>query len=268
MEKTIFEISKMDCPSEENIIRIKLDEISSIVHLDFDIQNRKLTIFHNGEIEQIEKFIIELKLGGKKILTQQTDQTEFEENKDQKKLLWSVLAINFIFFIIEMTTGMISKSMGLVADSLDMLADSFVYGISLIAVGGTVIKKKSIAKLAGYFQITLAIVGFLEVVRRFFGKEKLPDFSTMIVISVFALIANGICLYILQKSKSKEEAHIKASMIFTSNDVIINLGVIIAGVLVNWLSSNKPDLIIGTIVFVLVIQGAFRILKIANSKTN
>ena len=54
----------------------------------------------------------------------------------------------------------------------------------------------------------------------------------------------------------------KATMIFTSNDVIINLGVIIAGVLVNWLNSNKPDLIIGTIVFILVIQGARRILKI------
>ena len=55
----------------------------------------------------------------------------------------------------------------------------------------------------------------------------------------------------------------KASMIFTSNDVVINLGVIIAGILVNRLSSNKPDLIIGAIVFVLVIQGAFRILKVS-----
>ena len=119
------------------------------------------------------------------------------------------------------------------------------------------------AKLAGYFQIILAIIGFVEVLRRFFGDEKLPDFSTMIVVSIFALIANGICLYILQKSKSKEEAHMKASMIFTSNDVIINLGVIIAGILVHYLSSNKPDLIIGTIVFVLVIQGAFRILKLS-----
>ena len=55
----------------------------------------------------------------------------------------------------------------------------------------------------------------------------------------------------------------KASMIFTSNDVIINLGVITAGILANRLSSNKPDLIIGAIVFVLVIQGAFRILKVS-----
>jgi Co/Zn/Cd efflux system component len=72
-----------------------------------------------------------------------------------------------------------------------------------------------------------------------------------------------ICLYILQKSKSKEEAHMKASMIFTSNDVIISLGVITAGLLVNWLNSGKPELIIVTIVFGLVIQGAFRILKLS-----
>jgi len=263
VRKTLFEITKMDCPSEENLIRMKLNEILSIAHLDFDIPNRRLTVFHSRELDPIEKSVMELNLGGKKISTEETDQTDFEENTNQKKLLWAVLAINFAFFLIEMTTGLISKSMGLVADSLDMLADSFVYGISLLAVGGTLIKKKRIAKLAGYFQITLAIIGFLEVLRRFFGAEKLPDFSTMIIVSIFALIANGICLYILQKSKSKDDAHMKASLIFTSNDVIINLGVIIAGILVNWLSSNKPDLIIGTLVFVLVIQGAFRILKLS-----
>lgn len=262
MEKTIFEITKMDCPSEENLIRMKLDGISSIANLDFDIPNRKLTVFHSGKIDQIENSISELNLGEKKITTEQTDQTDFKEEKNQKKLLWSVLVINFAFFMIEMTTGLISKSMGLVADSLDMLADSFVYGISLFAVGGTLIRKKRIAKIAGYFQISLAVIGFVEVLRRFFGAGKLPDFTTMIIVSVFALIANGICLYLLQKSKSKREAHMKASMIFTSNDVIINLGVITAGILVNWLNSDRPDLIIGTVVFVLVIQGAFRILKL------
>jgi Co/Zn/Cd efflux system component len=151
--------------------------------------------------------------------------------------------------------------MGLVADSLDMLADSFVYGISLYAVGGTVIRKKQIATLAGYFQMTLAIIGFIEVLRRLLGVEAVPDFSTMIIISIFALITNGICLYLLQKSKSKE-AHMQASMIFTSNDVIINLGVIIAGVLVLVLDSNKPDLIIGSIVFILVMRGALKILSL------
>ena len=253
----------MDCPSEENLIRMKLDGISSIKNLDFDIPNRKLTIFHIEDLDQIEKSILKLNLGGKILTSETVEQTTFSENKNQTKLLWTVLAINFLFFLIEMSTGLVSKSMGLVADSLDMLADSFVYGLSLFAVGGSLIRKKKIAKIAGYFQLTLAFIGFVEVLRRFLGSEALPNFNTMIIVSIFALIANGICLYLLQKSKSKEDAHMKASMIFTSNDVIINLGVICAGLLVNWLDSNKPDLIIGTIVFALVIQGAFRILKLS-----
>lgn len=263
MEKSLFEIKQMDCPSEENLIRIKLDGINSVKNLEFDIPNRKLTVFHLGEIEQIEKSIYELNLGGRKLSTELTNQANFDEDSNQKRLLWYVLAINFVFFLIEMATGIFSKSMGLVADSLDMLADSLVYGISLFAVGGPIRKKKRISKLAGYFQIVLALTGFSEVLRRFFGMEEVPEFSTMLTVSIFALLANAFCLYLLQKSKSKEDAHMKASMIFTSNDVIINLGVIIAALLVNWLNSSLPDLIIGGVVFVLVVQGAFRILKLS-----
>lgn len=261
MEKTVFQIPKMDCPSEENLIRLKLDGIPAIKNLDFDIPERKLTVFHEGELEKIEDSIIDLNLGGKRLNTEQADETHFEEPTAQRKLLWTVLAINFGFFAIEMTTGLISGSMGLVADSLDMLADSLVYGISLFAVGATLARKKRIAQIAGYFQITLAVIGFIEIVRRFVGVEEMPDFSTMIIVSILALIANGFCLFLLQKSKSKE-AHMQASAIFTSNDVIINLGVIVAGVLVYLLGSNKPDLIVGTIVFVVVVRGAIKILKL------
>lgn len=262
MEKSIFKISKMDCPSEENLIKMKLSDIDGIIHLDFNLEQRMLTIVHNADVNAISNALKELKLNESLISSKETDTIVTESTNNESKLLWTVLIINFAFFIVEMSTGIISKSMGLVADSLDMLADSFVYGLSLIAVGGTVLKKKRIAKYAGYFQITLTIIGIVEVMRRFLGFEALPIFSTMIIVSIFALIANGICLYLLQKSKSNE-AHMRASMIFTSNDIIINLGVITAGVLVNWLHSGLPDLIIGIIVFGLVIQGAFRILKLS-----
>jgi len=262
MKKTVFEIPKMDCLSEENLIRLKLNDLSNIANLDFDIPNRKLTIHHTGDLNSIESAIAGLNLGGKVISTEDSDQTSFSEEANQIKVLWTVLIINFAFFLIEIGAGFISGSMGLVADSLDMLADASVYAISLYAVGGTLQRKKNIARIAGYFQITLAVIGFAEVIRRFVGVERLPDFQTMIIVSIFALIANAICLYLLMKSKSKE-AHMRASMIFTSNDVIINLGVITAGVLVLWLQSGMPDLIIGSIVFVLVIFGAIRILKLS-----
>jgi Co/Zn/Cd efflux system component len=89
----------------------------------------------------------------------------------------------------------------------------------------------------------------------------MPDYRIMIGVSIPALIANAACLYILQKSKSNE-AHMKASMIFTSNDIIINTEIILAGVLVLLTQSNYPDLIVGAIVFLIVVRGAMRILKL------
>lgn len=263
MKKTVFFIKGMDCPSEENLISMKLDGISDILKMEFDIPNRQLTVYHNGEEEFIEKSIVELNLGGEILSSENIEECEMSGHSNQRKVLWVVLIINFAFFIIEMGAGLISNSMGLVADSLDMLADSFVYGISLVAVGSSILFKKKIAKIAGYFQASLAVIGFIEVLRRFLGFEKLPDFSTMVVVSILALLANVLSLYILQRAKGKDEAHMKASMIFTSNDVIVNLGVIIAGILVNLLHSSKPDLIIGAIIFVIVMRGALRILKLS-----
>lgn len=254
----------MDCPSEEQIIRMTLADLTNINALDFDIPNRKLTVFHDDNYEQIFQLLNNLKFDTSVIDSVSVDSfsTATDHTAREKKLLWQVLAINFFFFALEITTGFISNSMGLFADSLDMLADSIVYGLALFAVDGTMTRKKNIAKSAGYFQLTLAVLGFIEVIRRFISLEEIPVFQTMIAISILALIGNALCLYLLQKSKSKE-AHMQASMIFTSNDIIVNLGVIVAGGLVYWTHSKYPDLIVGTIVFFIVGQGAFKILKLS-----
>lgn len=253
----------MDCPSEEQMIRMKLDDLTNIKSLDFDISNRQLTVYHTDTYDQIFQRLDNLKFETSLIDSISADNYSTADNSDtERKLLWQVLAINFFFFALELTTGFISNSMGLVADSLDMLADSIVYGLALFAVGSTMTRKKNIAKMAGYFQLILAIFGFAEVIRRFVGLEEVPAFQTMIIISILALIGNGLCLYLLQKSKSKE-AHMQASMIFTSNDIIINFGVIVAGGLVYLTNSKYSDLIVGIIVFVLVGQGAFKILKLS-----
>ena len=263
MNKTIFNITKMDCPSEEQLIRMKLQNFDSVELLEFDIPNRKLSVYHNGNPELVFSALETLNLNTTIISTEETDVvTGTDTGNNQRKLLLTVLVINFLFFGLEMLFGIFSNSMGLIADSLDMLADSIVYALALFAVGGTIARKNNIAKFAGYFQILLAIIGFVEVIRRFVGLEEMPDFKTMIIVSILALIANILCLYLLQKNKSKE-AHMQASMIFTSNDVIINSGVIAAGFLVNWLDSGYPDFIIGAIVFVIVARGAYRILKLA-----
>lgn len=265
MKKTTFKIDKMDCPSEEQLIRMKLDADNSIKKLEFDIPNRKLVIIHDGQVQPIENSIGSLNLGSVLIGSEETtDVVAQNDDTSDKKLLWIVFAINAGFFAIEIVTGIISQSMGLIADSLDMLADAIVYGMSLLVVGSTIIRKKQIAKLSGYFQLALALFGLFEVVRRFIGLDETPNYLTMIFVSAFALCGNAISLYLLQKKKSKE-AHMEASYIFTSNDVIANIGVIVAGIIVYLTSSQLPDLIVGAIVFLIVLRGSFRILKLSSN---
>lgn len=252
----------MDCPSEENMIRLKLQGLH-FMKLDFDIPNRNLYVYHESDITSIFNAVNDLNLGASLIGSEESNYTHVsEDHSKEKKLLWTVLLINLSLFILEIIAGFISESMGLVADSLDMLADAMVYGLSLYAVGHLASKKKQIAKMSGYFQMALALFGIIEVIRRFLGIEEVPEFQLMIIISLFALVGNAVSLYLLQKSKSNE-VHMQASVIFTSNDVIVNIGVILAGAIVYFTNSKYPDLIVGSIVFILVAKGAIRILKLS-----
>ncbi len=156
--------------------------------------------------------------------------------------------------------GLIAESAGLVADSLDMFADAAVYGLALYAVGRAAALKTRAAHVAGWLQLVLALGALSEVVRRvFFGSE--PESVLMMSVGAVALIANAACLILIAKKRDRG-AHMKASYIFSANDVIANLGVIAAGVLVTWTGSPYPDLVVGTIIAVIVLTGARRILKL------
>jgi Co/Zn/Cd efflux system component len=263
MEKTLFYVKDMDCPSEEQIIRMKLAGIKAVKHLIFDLDKRNLTVYHDGALDAVTQAVAELHFGEKLLETGEFTGTISSGNDAaDKKLLYTVLIINFSVFAGEIIFGLIAHSMGLIADSLDELSDAFVYGLSLYAVTGTLLVKKRIAKISGSLQLALALFGFVEVVRRFTGDEPLPDFTLMIILSCIALAGNITSLLLLNRSKTKE-VHITSSRIFTSNDIIANTGVIIAAILVSVLQTKIPDLAIGFIVFIFVLRGAITIFKLA-----
>lgn len=253
----------MDCPSEEQLIRMKLSDIQSVRQMNFDLINRSLTVIHEDNLDTIQSAIDSLNLNSK--LSESANyegEISSENERKDKRLLWTVLIINFAFFLIEIVFGIVASSVGLLADSLDMFADALVYGLSLYAITGTLLIKKRVARISGYTQLSFSIFGFIEVLRRFFGVEEIPNPTFMISISFLALLANTASLVLLNKSKTKE-VHIQSSQIFTSNDIIANIGVIFAGTMVLFLNSNIPDLIVGTIVFFFVLRGAIRILELA-----
>src|SRR5690606_32056021 len=103
-KKTAFKIAKMDCLSEEQLIRMKLQDFDGVKALEFDIPNRKLQVYHDGSAEPILAVLESLNLNTTLIATQEgtTPMTQNNNQQEQKKLLWTVLIINFVFFAIEM----------------------------------------------------------------------------------------------------------------------------------------------------------------------
>jgi len=181
------------------------------------------------------------------------------KNGEESKVLITLLVINAVMFVVEIVLGILSESTALIADSMDMLADAIVYGIGLYAVGRAAMVKIHAAHLSGIFQIILGSFVAIDVLRRtIIGSE--PESLLMIIVGSVALIANIICLRLISRHRDGE-VHMRASWIFSKNDVIANLGIIIGGGLVYLFDSRYPDLIIGLAISVLVIRGGIHIIK-------
>jgi cation diffusion facilitator family transporter len=195
------------------------------------------------------------------------DENELEleiSEKTQRSILWVLLLINALMFVIELSAGLFAQSTGLIGDSLDMFADAVVYGVGLYAVGRSLLAKANAAMLSGVFQILLAFLVFADVIRRFIAGSD-PYYVVMIAVGALALAANLACLIIIWGQR-KGEIHMRASFIFSQNDVIVNLGVILGGVLVGVLGSRFPDLIVGGVVSLAVLRGGLRIVRDATNE--
>lgn len=266
-QRSMYRISQMDCPSEERIIRLALGSVPDIQTLSFDLPNRQLTVIHRGSAQPVSSALSRLGLGSELIESVVTDPQSLstphvsaQSTLQEAATLKLLLGINAAMFVVEIIAGVMAESAGLIADALDMFADAAVYGLALYAVGRGLLLQKRAARTAGIVHIVLAVGVLLEVARRFiFGSE--PESLVMILISLLALAANISCLLLLSGHR-QGGVHMKASWIFSANDVLINVGVIVAGVLVAWTGSYYPDLIIGCVVTVIVLNGARRILAL------
>ncbi|MCU6501838.1 cation transporter [Rugamonas sp. A1-17] len=263
--RSTFLVSQMDCPSEENLIRMALQGLKGVTSLEFDLDKRRLQVVHTEPSEALLQRLSPLNLGASLVESAPCEVDPDEgldpaANASDARVLRLLLAVNSIMFMVEFIWGWIAQSTGLVADSLDMFADAAVYALSLYAVSRDASMKVRAAHIAGWLQLALAGGALVEVVRRaMYGSE--PASMLMMGIGSVALVANAACLVLIAKRRDRG-VHMTASYIFTANDVLANLGVVVAGLLVWWTGSPYPDLIIGTVIALLVMNGARRILRL------
>ena len=186
------------------------------------------------------------------------------KDKSQRGILIALLCINATMFVFEISIGWWAESTALIADALGMLADALVYAVGLYAVGKTLQVKVNAAMISGILQLLLGLLVLLDISRRLIvGSE--PVSELMMIMGFIALLANVICLRLIAKHR-KGEVHMRASWIFSKNDVIANFGVIVAGALVWYLDSRWPDIVIGTLVAIIILMGAKNIIQDAKQE--
>jgi len=169
------------------------------------------------------------------------------------------LALNATMFVVEFIGGIIGESSGLIADSLDMLADASAYGIAIAAVSRGARFKVRAATVSGTILLLLGLGACVAVIgRALTGSE--PESLVMAALATPALIVNTIVLRLLSKHRHSE-VHLRATWIFTRADVVANLAILVASLLVFITDSRYPDLVVGFGIGLYVIREALEILR-------
>ncbi|TCK17863.1 cation diffusion facilitator family transporter [Thiogranum longum] len=187
-----------------------------------------------------------------------------QANAAERRVLTIVLLINAGMFVAEFGAGLWSGSTALLADSLDMLADALVYALGLFALGRAAHWRARAALTSGLLQLLLGVGIAVEAMHKL-AENELPDAATMGWFGVLALLANALCVALLARYRSGD-INLRATWICSRNDMIGNVGVLIAAGLVGWLQSAWPDILIGLLIAGIVIRSAWAVIHEAREQ--
>jgi len=180
-------------------------------------------------------------------------------SRTYKRALWAVIAINATMFVVEMVAGHTSGSRALQADALDFLADSATYGISMAAIGHTLLWRSRAALLKG---ISLAAMGLWVLGTTVYNTifPGTPEAMTMGVIGFLALAANLASVALLYAFR-EGDANIRSVWLCSRNDAIGNVAVMIAASGVWATATAWPDLIVAGLMAGLFLTSATQIIR-------
>lgn len=177
---------------------------------------------------------------------------------EQRRVLLTVLVINAVMFVAEFGAGVIAGSTALMADASDMLGDALVYGVSLYAISRSDRWKAGAAAFKGVFILLLALSIVVNIAVKV-GSGVPPSSTLMLVFGGAALIANLVCLALLWRFRS-QDMNMASTFECSRNDVISNIGVLVAAAAVAALASPWPDILIGAVMAVIIFRSSVRVL--------
>jgi len=175
-----------------------------------------------------------------------------------KRALWIVVLLNVGMGLAELVGGFIAASQSLKADSLDFLGDGIITFIGLLSIGWSMKARSRTALIQGYFLAALG-VGVLTAAGYRFFAQQLPEAEIMGGIGFIALAVNIIAALVIRPHK-EGDANTRAIWLFSRNDALNNIAVMIAAGLVAWTQTAWPDLIVAVIIAGVFLQSAYAII--------
>jgi len=187
-------------------------------------------------------------------------EKELTKVQDEKRniLVW-VLIINTGMFFIEAIYGFFAQSNALMADALDMLGDAAIFGFSLYVIRLNTIWQSRAGYIKGIIMAIFSIGVLTSALYRSFNPI-IPEVTTMGVVGFLALAANLICAVMLLGFRDTD-VNMRSAWLCSRNDVLANLGVLLAAVGVAWTNSPWPDLIVGISISALILKSAIEVMR-------
>lgn len=178
--------------------------------------------------------------------------------RDQRRVLIIVMMINFFMFAVEFGGGLIAGSSALIADSVDMFGDSFVYALSLYALNRGPRWEAGAALAKGFIILAFGALVLAEIGDKILNGV-LPSSNLMLLFGTSALVANLTCLALLWRFR-RLNVNMSSTFECSRNDVISNVGVLLAAVLVAISGSAWPDIAVGGVIAIVFLRSAWRVL--------
>ncbi|MCB2102418.1 MAG: cation transporter [Rhodobacterales bacterium] len=182
-------------------------------------------------------------------------------DRTYRRVLWTVIAINFSMFLVETTAGRWGQSVSLQADALDFLGDSATYLVSLLALSMGAAWRARTALLKG---ATMGLFGLYVLGTALWHVLVLnqPVAPLMGGIGALAFVANVASALLLFRHRAGD-ANMQSVWLCTRNDAIANVAVMLAALGV-WTSGTAwPDLIVAAGIAGLAFTSSVRVVRLA-----
>lgn len=179
----------------------------------------------------------------------------------QRRVLRVVLAINAAMFLVELAAGLLAHSTALLADSADMLGDAIVYGFSLYVIARGPARQARAALLKGGIMGAFG-AGVLVEVGTKLARGVTPTADLMAGVGLLALAANASVLFFLWRHRA-DDVNMRSVWLCSRNDVLANVGVLLAALGVALTGSAWPDIAIGLGIAGLFVTSAVEVIRAA-----